>query len=209
MEKINSVFITFIVLLVGIFSIMIYKNNNMEIMDTEPYWNIYDISIKNIENNMNSITEPNGDIKWGTLKNIDIDDEEYLDTLNSLVADVRMCYLGYTDEEKMSAEFISIKKYRNKTKITKRKLLDLNATTKKEVKDCSTRLEKYNVTTVSNDKELQSRLLTLTNNIIKLNSKMFAIDTLSYNELLLRKIYELHSVEDMSSFLVSEYSRLK
>ena len=209
MEKINSVFITFIVLLVGIFSIMIYKNNNMEIMDTEPYWNIYDISIKNIENNMNSITEPNGDIKWGTLKNIDIDDEEYLDTLNSLVADVRMCFLGYTDEEKMSAEFISIKKYRNKTKITKRKLLDLNATTKKEVKDCSTRLEKYNVTTVSNDKELQSRLLTLTNNIIKLNSKMFAIDTLSYNELLLRKIYELHSVEDMSSFLVSEYSRLK
>lgn len=209
MEKINSVFITFIVLLVGIFSIMIYKNNNMEIMNTEPYWNIYDISIKNIENNMNSITEPNGDIKWGTLKNIDIDDEEYLDTLNSLVADVRMCYLGYTDEEKMSAEFNSIKKYRNKTKITKRKLLDLNATTKKEVKDCSTRLEKYNVTTVSNDKELQSRLLTLTNNIIKLNSKMFAIDTLSYNELLLRKIYELHSVEDMSSFLVSEYSRLK
>lgn len=209
MEKINSVFITFIVLLVGIFSIMIYKNNNMEIMDTEPYWNIYDISIKNIENNMNSITEPNGDIKWGTLKNLDIDDEEYLDTLNSLVADVRMCYLGYTDEEKMSAEFNSIKKYRNKTKITKRKLLDLNATTKKEVKDCSTRLEKYNVTTVSNDKELQSRLLTLTNNIIKLNSKMFAIDTLSYNELLLRKIYELHSVEDMSSFLVSEYSRLK
>lgn len=209
MEKINSVFITFIVLLVGIFSIMIYKNNNMEIMDTEPYWNIYDISIKNIENNMNSITEPNGDIKWETLKNIDIDDEKYLDTLNSLVADVRMCYLGYTDEEKMSAEFISIKKYRNKTKITKRKLLDLNATTKKEVKDCSTRLEKYNVTTVSNDKELQSRLLTLTNNIIKLNSKMFAIDTLSYNELLLRKIYELHSVEDMSSFLVSEYSRLK
>lgn len=209
MEKINSVFITFIVLLVGIFSIMIYKNNNMEIMDTEPYWNIYDISIKNIENNMNSITEPNGDIKWGTLKNLDIDDEKYLDTLNSLVADVRMCYLGYTDEEKMSAEFISIKKYRNKTKITKRKLLDLNATTKKEVKDCSTRLEKYNVTTVSNDKELQSRLLTLTNNIIKLNSKMFAIDTLSYNELLLRKIYELHSVEDMSSFLVSEYSRLK
>lgn len=209
MEKINSVFITFIVLLVGIFSIMIYKNNNMEIMDTEPYWNIYDISIKNIENNMNSITEPNGDIKWGTLKNIDIDDEEYLDTLNSLVADVRMCYLGYTDEEKMSAEFNSIKKYRNKTKITKRKLLDLNAITKKEVKDCSTRLEKYNVTTVSNDKKLQSRLLTLTNNIIKLNSKMFAIDTLSYNELLLRKIYELHSVEDMSSFLVSEYSRLK
>ena len=209
MEKINSVFITFIVLLVGIFSIMIYKNNNMEIMDTEPYWNIYDISIKNIENNMNSITESNGDIKWGTLKNLDIDDEKYLDTLNSLVADVRMCYLGYTDEEKMSAEFNSIKKYRNKTKITKRKLLDLNATTKKEVKDCSTRLEKYNVTTVSNDKELQSRLLTLTNNIIKLNSKMFAIDTLSYNELLLRKIYELHSVEDMSSFLVSEYSRLK
>ena len=209
MEKINSVFITFIVLLVGIFSIMIYKNNNMEIMDTEPYWDIYDISIKNIENNMNSITEPNGDIKWGTLKNIDIDDEEYLDTLNSLVADVRMCYLEYTDEKKMSAEFNSIKKYRNKTKITKRKLLDLNATTKKEVKDCSTRLEKYNVTTVSNDKELQSRLLTLTNNIIKLNSKMLAIDTLSYNELLLRKIYELHSVEDMSSFLVSEYSRLK
>ena len=44
--------------------------------------------------------------------------------------------------------------------------------------------------------------------IIELNSKMYATTAISYNELLLRKIYEVHSLEDISNFLVSEYNRL-
>ncbi len=42
MKKITSVFATFIALLLGIFAIMIYKNNNIEIMDTNDYWTVYD-----------------------------------------------------------------------------------------------------------------------------------------------------------------------
>lgn len=100
MEKITGVFATFIALLLGIFAIMIYKNNNIEIMDTNDYWTVYDESIKNIENNMNSITKSNADSKWGELKDINTEDKEYIDTLNSLVVDVRLCYLGYTDDKK-------------------------------------------------------------------------------------------------------------
>ena len=101
---------------------MIYKNNNIEIMNTNDYWTVYDESIKNIENNMNSITKSNADSKWGELKDINTEDKEYIDTLNSLVADVRLCYLGYTDDKKIYNDSNPIRKYRNKNKITKTKL---------------------------------------------------------------------------------------
>lgn len=208
MEKITGVFATFIALLLGIFAIMIYKNNNIEIMDTNDYWTVYDESIKNIENNMNSITKSNADSKWGELKDINTEDKEYIDTLNSLVADVRLCYLGYTDDKKIYDDSNPIRKYRNKNKITKTKLQNLGSTMKEENESYSNTLEKYTSLKISNSKELQDRVHNLTNNIIELNSKMYATTAISYNELLLRKIYEVHSLEDISNFLVSEYNRL-
>lgn len=208
MEKITGVFATFIALLLGIFAIMIYKNNNIEIMDTNDYWTVYDESIKNIENNMNSITKSNADSKWVELKDINTEDKEYIDTLNSLVADVRLCYLGYTDDKKIYDDSNPIRKYRNKNKITKTKLQNLGSTMKEENESYSNALEKYTSLKISNNKELQDRVHNLTNNIIELNSKMYATTAISYNELLLRKIYEVHSLEDISNFLVSEYNRL-
>lgn len=208
MEKITGVFATFIALLLGIFAIMIYKNNNIEIMDTNDYWTVYDESIKNIENNMNSITKSNADSKWVELKDINTEDKEYIDTLNSLVADVRLCYLGYTDDKKIYDDSNPIRKYRNKNKITKTKLQNLGSTMKEENESYSNALEKYTSLKISNSKELQDRVHNLTNNIIELNSKMYATTAISYNELLLRKIYEVHSLEDISNFLVSEYNRL-
>ena len=208
MKKITGVFATFIALLLGIFAIMIYKNNNIEIMDTNDYWSVYDESIKNIENNMNSITKSNADSKWVELKDINTEDKEYIDTLNSLVADVRLCYLGYTDDKKIYDDSNPIRKYRNKNKITKTKLQNLGSTMKEENESYSNALEKYTSLKISNSKELQDRVHNLTNNIIELNSKMYATTAISYNELLLRKIYEVHSLEDISNFLVSEYNRL-
>ena len=208
MEKITGVFATFIALLLGIFAIMIYKNNNIEIKDTNDYWTVYDESIKNIENNMNSITKSNADSKWVELKDINTEDKEYIDTLNSLVADVRLCYLGYTDDKKIYDDSNPIRKYRNKNKITKTKLQNLGSTMKEENESYSNALEKYTSLKISNSKELQDRVHNLTNNIIELNSKMYATTAISYNELLLRKIYEVHSLEDISNFLVSEYNRL-
>lgn len=187
---------------------MIYKNNNIEIMNTNDYWTVYDESIKNIENNMNSITKSNADSKWGELKDINTEDKEYIDTLNSLVADVRLCYLGYTDDKKIYNDSNPIRKYRNKNKITKTKLQNLGSTMKEENESYSNALEKYTSLKISNSKELQDRVHNLTNNIIELNSKMYATTAISYNELLLRKIYEVHSLEDISNFLVSEYNRL-
>ena len=177
-------------------------------MNTNDYWTVYDESIKNIENNMNSITKSDADSKWGELKDINTEDKEYIDTLNSLVADVRLCYLGYTDDKKIYNDSNPIRKYRNKNKITKTKLQNLGSTMKEENESYSNALEKYTSLKISNSKELQYRVHNLTNNIIELNSKMYATTAISYNELLLRKIYEVHSLEDISNFLVSEYNRL-
>lgn len=197
MDKLSSVFITFMILLSGIFGIMIYKNNNLEILDSTDYWNIYDESIKRIENNIDYISK----------SNIDIEDKEYLETLNNLAKDVQICYLGYTDDDK-SYTTNPIRKYRNKNKITKKDLRNLNSTLKKEATDNFKEFEKYSSLKVSDDERLQTKIRDLTSNIVKLNNNLYATDAYFFNELLLKKIYEVHLVEDVSSFLVNEYDRL-
>lgn len=47
---------------------------------------------------MESITDSNESFDWWILKDFDIEDDEYESVLNLLVADVRMCYLEYTDD---------------------------------------------------------------------------------------------------------------
>lgn len=62
---------------------------------------------------MSAITNPNEYYEWGTLKDIDTNDIEYKNTLNSLVASVRMCYLEYTDDGTLYTDSNPIRKYRN------------------------------------------------------------------------------------------------
>lgn len=197
MDKLSSVFITFMIFLFGIFGIMIYKNNNLEILDSINYWNIYDESIKRIENNIDYISK----------SNIDIEDKEYLETLNNLAKDVQICYLNYIDDDK-SYTTNPIKKYRNKNKITKKDLRNLNSTLKKEATANFKEFEKYSSLKISEDERLQTKIRDLTSNIVKLNNNLYATDAYLFNELLLKKIYEVHLVEDLSSFLVNEYDRL-
>lgn len=208
MKEVTAVFATFMALLFGIFTIMIYKNNNIEIMDTNDYWNVYDKSIKNIEDNMNFITKSNDDSIWFELKDVNTEDIEYINTLNLLVTDVRLCYLGYIDNNNLYDDSNPIRKYRKKNKITKTKLQNLGFIMKEENESYLNALKKYSSLKISDSKELQDKIYNLTNNIIELNDKMFSTTSVSYNELLLRKIYEVHSLEDISNFLVSEYNRL-
>lgn len=81
-----------IALIICISAAIIYNTiyKKIDIQKANEGWTFYDESITNIKNNMSAITEPNENFKWGTLKDIDIEDTEYKNTLNSLVASVRI-----------------------------------------------------------------------------------------------------------------------
>lgn len=214
MRKKIKVIIGSIIALVMCFLVVIIcntKNTKIDIQQANKVWIIYDKSITNIKENMSAITKPNEDFEWWTLKDINIEDTEYKNTLNSLVASVRMCYLSYTDEGTSLTNSNPIREYRNKKYITKQELEQLNNSMFYELSQgCLTRFTQYNSLLVSNDEILRNEVYNITNPIVDFKSyDLFSNKEATYNELVMRKIMEVHLVEDVSEFLVNEYNKLK
>ena len=212
--KNKYIFIIFLLILIVLSSflstiIYINHNNKIDIQLSNQSWDSYDESIKNIKNNMDLITEPNENFFWWTLKDFDIEDNEYEKILNHLVAQVRMCYLDYTDDGTLYTNSNPIRKYRKKDIITTEELKKLNFDMSND-RSCINRFDDFNSLLISNDENLRKRFLNRINkiNLIK-STELFRNENASYNELLLRKTIEVHYIEDMSEFLVEEYNRLK
>lgn len=209
-KKVIIIGIGIIVLLSSILSIVIYNANynSIDIQQANKGWTIYDKSITNIKENMSIITEADGDFEWGSLKDFEIEDKDYEKTLNSLVASVRMCYLSYTDDGTLYTNANPIREYRNKKTITKIELKELNYSIDNE--KCFNMFTQYNSLFISHSEELTNEVYNITNKIIDLKANdLFSNHEATYEELLLRKILEVHLVEDVSEYLVKEYDRLK
>lgn len=213
-KKNKYIFIIFLLILIVLSSflstiIYINHNNKIDIQLSNQSWDSYDESIKNIKNNMDPITESNENFFWWTLKDFDIEDNEYEKILNHLVAQVRMCYLDYTDDGTLYTNSNPIRKYRKKDIITTEELKKLNFDMSND-RSCINRFDDFNSLLISNDENLRKRFLNRINkiNLIK-STELFRNENASYNELLLRKTIEVHYIEDMSEFLVEEYNRLK
>lgn len=213
MKKSKTIIIGSIILIICLFALIIYNNfsRKIDIKSANKGWNIYDKSISNIKDNISAIAEPNQNFEWGTLKDIDIDDIEYKNTLNSLLADVRMCYLEYTDDGTLYTNSNSIRKYRDKKNISKRELKELtDAMIYEQRNGCLKYFEKYNVLLISNDKILRNKIYNITNSIADFKLYVLHLEkNETYDELLTKKILEVHLLEDISKFLIDEYDRLK
>lgn len=205
------IFSLILIVLSSFLSIIIYKNYNkkIDIQLSNQVWTTYDDSITIIRNNMSSITEPNESFDWWTLNDFNIEDDDYETVLNLLVADVRTCYLEYNQSE----EYFSnpILEYKDKRYITSKELEKLNLDMYNELNQgCLKRFERYNALLISNDESLRNNVLSKTNKIFRIKPiEIFNNKNATYNELLLRKIIEVHYIEDISEFLVEEYNRLK
>ena len=202
-----------IALIICISTAIIYNTiyKKIDIQKANEGWTFYDESITNIKNNMSAITEPNEKFKWGTLKDIDIEDTEYKNTLNSLVASVRMCYLEYTDDGTLYTDSNPIRKYRSQKSISKQDLKQLtNSMFYEQNKGCLSYFEKYNTLLISNNETLKNKVYNVTNPIVGIKSYgLYLGKETTYDELMMKKILEVHLVEDISKFLVNEYNRLK
>lgn len=189
-----------------------YKDNKSEkILTINELFTIYDQNIQDIKNNMEMITESNEDFDWWILKDFNIEDKDYETSQNSLVADVRMAYLEYTDEEQMYTNSNPIRKYREKEYITKKQLEKLNLDMKEEMLSGNiNRFNKYSTLLISKDEELRNIFLNQTEKITKMKQlSIFTNTNSTYSELLFKKIIEVSYVKDISEFLIKEYNRLK
>ena len=214
MKKKRNLIVTIIIifLITIITSItLIIKNKTTNIEDTKSLRNIYDINIEKIKNNLDPITLPNEYFFWWELKDFNIEDKEYQSTINTLLADIRMCYLEYTDDGTLYTKTNPIRQYRDKNKISKKELNILTVEMKHELRSgCLASFDRYQGVILSNNEEHTKTLLTA---LAPLNeyrkTDLFKKENITYNELLSQKVIEISIIEDLSEFIVLEYNRLK
>lgn len=205
-QKIETFTIIGVLLMIFIlFSTMMKNQKN--IVDSQSLWLIYDQNLENIKNNMDLITIPNENFYWWELKNLNIEDQEYKQTLNNLVADIRMCYLEFTDNGELYTNANPIKAYRNKNSITQKELNQLAFQMKNS--SCLTRFTRYKSLLISNDPMKRTLVLDKIQNIIQIqNEEIWIKKTPTYSELLSQKIIEVSLINNISSWINSEYYRL-
>lgn len=205
-----------VILSIGIF-LLIFKDKDINIEDTKILWNVYDMNIENIKNNLDPITNSNENFFWWELKNFTIEDKEYQSTLNTLISDIRMCYLELTDDGTLYTDSNPIRKYRDKKSISKKELESLNIITHNETYagGCLNRFDRYLGILLSDEQENSDIFLKQVNKFIETkNSDIYKSDNLkykklTYNEMLYRKIIITSLLEDLSEFVKDEYYRLK
>ena len=203
--------IIIIVLLIAILgisiAIIVNINSKINIETANKNWQIVDNSLKNIKNNMDDITSPNENFEWWELKDFNIDDGDYKSALNSLVADVRMCYMHHNYDSIYTAG-VEFRKFRNKKEITTKELENLNFHLANY--SCLDNLEEYQTILISKDKENSDRFLRKIDDVVLVyNSYFFHNNNAAYDELLTRLIIEIKIAEDLSEFIKTEYERLK
>lgn len=122
-----------------------------------------------------------------------------------------LCYLEYTDDGTLYTDSNPIRKYRSQKSISKQDLKQLtNSMFYEQNKGCLSYFEKYNTLLISNDETLKNKVYNVTNPIVDIKSYGLYLDKeTTYDELMMKKILEVHLVEDISKFLVNEYNRLK
>ena len=205
-----------LILLIGIY-LLVQKNKDINIEDTKLLWEVYDMNIENIKNNLDSITNSNEDFFWWELKDFNIRDKEYQSTLNTLVSDIRMCYLELTDDGTLYTNSNPIRQYRDKKSISKKELESLNVITYNETYAgvCLNRFDRYLGILLSDEQENSDIFLRQVNKFIEIkNSDIYKNDdlrykTLTYNEIFYRKIIITSLLEDLSEFVNDEYYRLR
>ncbi|NLL01654.1 MAG: hypothetical protein GX265_01350 [Mollicutes bacterium] len=156
-------------------------------------------SLETIEKNMEEIVT---DATWSSLKDIPKAEETQVDAYNSIVKDIKSCYLQEKDLGDESSDNIKILSYKEKRTIPKQEL--------KAILDndtCINNFEKYNTMVFSKDKNLNEKLQKQISLII--NSELTNIKTLEFDEALSREANIIHNIANLSGWLKIEYNTYK
>lgn len=202
------------VLIIMILSVLIvclifsFKEKTYNISSSNGLWYIYDSNLENIENNMNEITESNDEFLWYVLLDFNIEDTEYKDMLNALVARIRMSYYELTQNKDFYTNSNAILNYRDKDNITEKELKILtDAMSRDQEMSLLKNLSNFKISDDEEVSEKFKKMVLIYDDVSK--NRLFTKDNPTYEELLSRKIIETNILKDLSDFLVMEYYRLK
>lgn len=181
-----------------------------DIDDTKELWLIYDMNLEKIANNYQEISEPNEDIVCNTLKDINIDDEYYLDTLNTLLCFIQSYYYDLIEYNEAYHNYID--EYRNVTQISEVDLMDLNLHLMDQKEIYNNRLDRFHNIAISESEEKNKIVLTIADEFLKFDegfydfgADYYDVEIHTYQELFIHKLVEMEQVVNLSEWLKDEY----
>ena len=184
-----------------------------DIDDTKELWLIYDMNLEKIANNYQEISEPNEDIVCNTLKDINIDDDYYLDTLNNLLCFIQSYYYDLIEYDEAYHNYID--EYRNVTQISEVDLMDLNLHLMDQKEIYNNRLDRFHNIAISESEEKNEIILTIVDEFLKFDNGFYDfgadyydIEIFTYQELFIHKLVEMEQVVNLSEWLKDEYYSL-
>lgn len=195
-----------IIAIISIITLTISLYNVFEpdkILLGETYKEMYgalDNNINIIETNMKEITVDSDD--WQELKELNIKDEKQKNTYNSLILDIKKCYLLSNDIKNKTYDNIKIMSFKNKEYANKYEILKLNKN-----KICLKEFDKYNSMVLSDNKDLSERLKTQINIIIDYKEESDVYK--SFYELLSFEAVNMSKIASLSKWLKIEYNTYK
>ena len=157
---------------------------------------------------MEAITDSSDGEYWTSLKDFDIEDDTYEETLNLFTVDIKECYDEFTLAREEYKDGNAILKYREMDSISVRELEQLREDITKST--CMARFDKYNNMKISDDEETKIRFMKRVEILQELYiNEMLVKNEPSFDTLLTRKILEASEIEGASAWLRGEYYRLK
>lgn len=199
-KNILIIFIIFILTISILVTIII--NNSKDYNETNELWSLYDFNINEINNNLQEITEkPSNDVLCGNLKDLSLDNNYNL-ALNSLACYINMYYYDLIEYNENYHNYL--KEYRNKTKIKKKDIINLQSKLKNN--DYFYNNLEALLTILDPNDNKASKFIDKINNFTEMfDSKFYSQDKLTYNKLFVHKMSEITYVTYLSSWLKTEY----
>lgn len=208
MKKIISIISLIVVtILIGVLFIAdVKKNQDINIENDNLMWNLYDINIQEIKQNMDLIMESNSEFKWHSLKDINTKDKEYEKLLNEISKKVTNCYYNFENDGSSYTDNNYTKKYRNSKSISKE---EINTLKDLSTYNCANSFKYYKEVELNINIENKEILINKIDEVLEFEDKYLIKKPKNYNEFLYNEIVETEILKNMSKFLSDEYYRLK
>lgn len=200
--------ISVLVIIIILCFVVTYKDAERVNVVDDNLWLAYENSIESIVYNMELITYNDDGSYWAGLKDFDIEDDKYEETLNLFTKDIKECYDEFTLANEKYKNGNAILEYREVDSISVRELEQLREDITEST--CYSRFDKYNDMEISDDEDTKIRFMKRIEILqeIYINEMLVKNDP-SFDTLLTRKILEASEIDGASAWLRSEYYRLR
>lgn len=195
-----------VALLIGVLFVNdVRQNKYVNIESDNLMWNLYDINVKEINKNMDSIMVPNNEFKWGSLKDVNTKDKEYEKVLNEIAKKVTTYYYNFEKDGSNYTDNNYAKKYRNSKKISSEEIDTLKNLSEF---NCAESFNSYKDVELNINSNNKDRLLNKIDEVLEYEDKYLIKNPENYNEFVYNEIIETEILKNMSKFLNDEYNRL-